>query len=187
MKAPLFTAREVLQFALRNEQEGEALYREIAARTKNPDVRKLFLLLAKEEPRHARIFKRMLSEVDGSETIRTDPDEYVGYMIAYFSSDVLFAENRTTELPASIEPADALDFGIRRELDSITYYMLARGLVPDSQAILIDAIIGEERCHFVKFSELKRKCLEKAGAGALVPGKRAPLDSRSDRKEERHS
>ena len=57
MRAPVFTAREILQFAVKNEQDGEAFYRKIAKHTAVAAVRKLFLMLAKEEARHARIFK----------------------------------------------------------------------------------------------------------------------------------
>lgn len=117
MSAPVFTAREVLQFAVKNEQEGEALYRKIADRTADPAVRKLFLLLAKEDLRHAGVFRQMLSQVDGGETIRTAPGEYGDYMSAYYMADILFSPNRTEEFASSPDPIAALDFGIRRELD----------------------------------------------------------------------
>ena len=162
MRAPVFTAREVLQFAVKNEQDGEAFYRKIAKRTAVAAVRKLFLLLAREDLHHAGIFKQMLSEVDERDTIRTDPGEYGDYMTAYYMADILFSANRTEELPSSPDPIAALDFGIRRELDSITYYMQAKELVPDSQAKLVEKIIEEERGHFLKFSELKRRCLANA-------------------------
>lgn len=162
MRAPIFTAREVIQFALKNEQEGEALYRQVAGRTAEPAVRDLFLMLAKEEVHHAEIFTQMLSSVDENETIKTDnPDEYAANMIAYYTADILFSANRTAELPAAPDAITALDFGIRRELDSITYYVQSKELVPESQAKLIDKIIAQERWHFLKFSELKQKYLEK--------------------------
>ena len=164
MRAPVFTVREVLQFAVKNEQDGEAFYRKIAKHTALAAVRKLFLMLAKEEVRHLGIFKQMLSEVDERETITTDPGEYGDYMTAYYMADILFSANRTEELPPSPDAITALDFGIRRELDSITYYVQAKELVADSQTELIDKIIEEERGHFLKFSELKRKYLAKSGS-----------------------
>jgi rubrerythrin len=101
VRTPVFTAREVLQFAVKNEEDGEAFYRKIAKYTTVAAVRKLFLMLAKEEVRHLGIFKQMLSEVDERETITTDPGEYVDYMIAYYTADILFSANRAKELPAS--------------------------------------------------------------------------------------
>jgi rubrerythrin len=165
VRAPVFTAREVLQFAVKNEQDGEALYRKIAKLTAELAARKLFLLLAKEEVRHLRIFRRMLSNLDETETIRTNaPDEYAACMIAYYTADILFSANRTEELPPLPDVIAALDFGIRRELDSMTYYVQAKQLVPAGQAKLIDKIIEEERGHFLKFSELKWKYLAKDGS-----------------------
>ena len=47
------------------------------------------------------------------------------------------------------------------ELDSITYYMHLRDVVPEGQEEWIDKIIEEERSHFVQFSELKQKYWKK--------------------------
>lgn len=163
MNAPVFTAREVLQFAVRNEREGETFYRQVAASTVNPAVQKLFLMLAKEEKLHAEIFSQMLADVDSMETINTDPGEYVAYMLEYFTENVLFATNRAEELPPDPVPLDALNFGIRRELDSIFYYTQAKELISDRQRKVVDKIIEEERGHFLKLLECKRICAAKVG------------------------
>ena len=163
MKGPIFTVREVLQFAIRNEQAGEAFYRKIAARTAAPAVRKLFRLLASEEARHAQTFKGMLAKTSKAAADKADLDEYAGYMIAYYTANILFAANQAERLPAAPDPVAALDFGIQQELDSIGYYTQAKELVPAGQAKQIDKIIAEERGHFLKFSKLKQKYL-------LTPG-----------------
>lgn len=159
MRPPIFTAADVLRTAVKNEREGEAFYRQVARRTGEPAVRDLFLLLADEEPRHAALFSRMLAELDESEAVPPDLDEYVGYMIAYYTANILFAENQATELSTTPDPVAALDFGIQRELDSILYYVQIKALVPAGQARQIDAIVAEERGHFLKFSKLKQTYL----------------------------
>ena len=165
MHSPIFTTADVLRIAVKNELAGEAFYRQIAQRTPEPAVRDLFLLLADEEPRHAAIFSRLLEGIDETQAPRADLVEYVGYMIAYYNANILFADNQADELPAAPDPVAALDFGIQRELDSIIYYTQVKELVPTSQAHQIDAIIAEERNHFLKFSKLKRTYL----AAASVP------------------
>lgn len=162
MSAPVFSATEVLRFAVKNEQAGEAFYRQIARHTSDPDVRDLFELLAEEEPRHAVIFNRMLDALEPPDAVQTEMNEYVGYMLAYYQANILFADNLTEELPAKPDPVAALDFGIRRELDSIHYYTHAKILVPPGQAGQIDEIIAEERTHFLKLSKLKRTILAAA-------------------------
>jgi len=180
MKAPVFTAREVLQFAVKNEREGETFYRKIAARITDPVMSKLLLMLAKEETLHERVFLHMLAQVDRCETFRTDPGEYVAYLLEYFTSDVLFATNRAEDLPLSPDPGDALDFGIRREIDSVIYYMHAKEVMSDSQAAVVDKIIEEERGHFLKLTEMKRRFAAKKGM-APKGGKRIGTRSAFDR------
>ena len=169
MRPPNFTAAEVLRIAVRNELEGEAFYRQIAQRTGDPAVRNLFLLLADEEPRHAARFSRMLAEVDESVAVHPELDEYAGYMIAYYAANILFAENHADELPLAPDPVTALDFGIQRELDAIIYYTQIKDLVPAGQSHQIEAIIAEERGHFLKFSKLKQAYL----ADTPSPGRKA--------------
>ncbi|MDI6726248.1 MAG: hypothetical protein QMD32_04735, partial [Smithellaceae bacterium] len=50
----------------------------------------------------------------------------------------------------------AVDFAIRRELDSILYYHEIRKFLPLSEYDQIEKIIEEERRHFHKLSELKK-------------------------------
>ena len=51
----------------------------------------------------------------------------------------------------------AINFGIQRELDSILYYHEIKEFVPKNQHSLIDKVIDEERKHFSKLSELRKK------------------------------
>ena len=48
-------------------------------------------------------------------------------------------------------------FAIRREIDSINYYNEIKSFVPEEQRNLVEEIIEEERRHFLKLSEFKKK------------------------------
>ena len=50
----------------------------------------------------------------------------------------------------------ALEFGIRRETDSILYYHEVKKFVPEARQGAIDGIIEEERRHFVRLHEMKK-------------------------------
>lgn len=180
MKAVLFDASEVYQFAVQIEENGERLYRKIARRTKNLKVRDLFLFLADEDVKHRKQFAEMLSKLEKNEPLESYPGEYVAYMTAY-TDEIIFPATVTKELPPAEDPIAALDFGIRRELDSIMYYLEMKNLVPESQEQLIQRIIDEERGHFLKFSELKKqlakpadskKALRKGGEATRTRGNR---------------
>lgn len=165
MKSVMFEASEIFKFAVKIEENGEALYRKVAEQTNDPKVRKLFLFLANEDVRHAGIFAKMASELEQYKPMEMYPGEYVAYMNAY-TAEIIFPATVAKELPHSANPVAALDFGIRRELDSIMYYMQVKEMVPESHAKLIDKIIEEERGHFLKFSELKRQYLKKTSLEA---------------------
>jgi len=160
MKSSLFNASEIIQFAVKIEENGQRLYRKLAESTADARVRKLFLFLADEDTRHAEIFAKMLSQVEEFEPFESYPGEYVAYMKAY-TAEIIFPATVIKEWRGKADPIAALDFGIRRELDSITYYLQIREIVPEDQEKLIDKIIEEERSHFLRFSELKQKYLKR--------------------------
>ena len=59
------------------------------------------------------------------------------------------------ELDAAKDPLAAIQFAIRRELDSILYYEEVKMLVPKHQRRSIDGIIEEERRHYLTLLELE--------------------------------
>lgn len=162
MKAVLFDASEIYQFAVRIEENGERLYRKVAKRTTNLQVRDLFLFLADEDVKHRKQFAELLSKLEKQEPRESYPGEYAAYMTAY-TNEIIFPATVTKELPPAEDSIAALDFGIRRELDSIMYYLEMKNFVPEHQEQLIQRIIDEERGHFLKFSELKKQLTAQAG------------------------
>ena len=55
------------------------------------------------------------------------------------------------------DEASAIDFAIRRELDSLLYYREIRELLPADRKEAIERIILEEKKHFMKLSEMKKR------------------------------
>lgn len=152
---------EVFQFAIRIEENGEKFFRKMAQTYEDKKVKELFTFLADEEVEHRKTFEKMLPEIEKYELPEEYPPEYFAYLRAH-ADNIIFTEYVGKDLPEKPDPISAIDFGIRRELDSITYYQEIRNFVPANQRNLIDKIIEEERSHFVKFSDLK-KTLQKGG------------------------
>ena len=61
------------------------------------------------------------------------------------------------ELAKIRDEASALDFAIQRELDAIHYYREMRELLPADQRAAIERIITEEKGHFKRLSEMKKR------------------------------
>ncbi len=49
----------IFEFAMRMERDGKAFYEEKAARTTDAELKKMFTMLAEEEERHFKFFKRL--------------------------------------------------------------------------------------------------------------------------------
>ena len=53
----------VFEFAMKMEKDGEAFYRDISAKTKNPGLKKIFDTLADEEVAHYNTFKQLYNKI----------------------------------------------------------------------------------------------------------------------------
>ena len=150
---------EVLQFAIRIEENGEKFYRKAAGMNAGEKMKELFTFLADEEVKHRETFEAMLPAVEKYEPTDAYPPEYFTYLRAY-ADNIVFKTGTEEELNAAKEPLAALDFGIQRELDSITYYHETINFVPENQHSVINAVIDEERRHFVQLSQMKKELQE---------------------------
>lgn len=54
----------VYEYAMKVEKEGEAYYREIASKSPNPGLKRIFTMLADEEVKHYNVFKNMMKKND---------------------------------------------------------------------------------------------------------------------------
>ncbi|MCM8832725.1 MAG: ferritin family protein [Candidatus Omnitrophica bacterium] len=150
-----FNISEIYQFAIKIEENGEKFYREVAGKTKDKEVKDLFLFLADEEVRHKKIFEDNLSKIEKYEPPEAYPGEYFAYLRKY-AEELIFPKGIEKEMGKE-DVIDAINFGIRRELDSIMYYLEMKDFIPETQHLELDKIIKEEKSHFVRLSNLKQK------------------------------
>lgn len=156
-KMNIFSAGDVLQFAIRLEENGESFYRKVAVAADNKEVADLFSYLADEEVKHKKIFEDLFSQAKWIEPAESYPGEYLAYLRNYIDAKIVFSADLGSELSAISGTATALDFAIQRELDSILYYHELRAFVLPKDFKFVDTIIAEERKHFSRLSETKKK------------------------------
>jgi len=152
----LFTASDVLQFAVRMEEDGGRFYREAADRSEKLEVKTLFNSLASDEAKHKKIFEEFLLKVDLFEPREDYPGEYLAYLHNYIDGKVFVALDSKSAKSESGNVAMALDFAIRREMESIHYYQELKAFVSEEGHESLDKIINEERKHFMQLSEVKK-------------------------------
>jgi rubrerythrin len=152
----LFDAREILLFAIRIEENGEAFYRNMSAKLPEPGVRELFRHLAGQELVHRDIYRSMLSKLQVYTPPESYTDEYGAYLKAYVDNKIFNAQRLDGYAAAIAAAGAAVDFAIDRELESILYYQELLMVVPEAQKNEINKIIREEKSHFMKLSELRK-------------------------------
>ena len=151
-----FKASEILQVAVRIEENGERLYRHARTLTDEPKLKDLFGFLAAEEIKHKKTFEEMASKLEGYEPPESYPGEYCAYLRAYADSLVFSPEEVAEELEDLYDVEEAVEFAMEREIESILYYIEAKSLVPKAQADLLDGIVAEERRHYLKLVDVKK-------------------------------
>ncbi|MFA5116720.1 MAG: ferritin family protein [Candidatus Omnitrophota bacterium] len=152
-----FEASEILEFALRIEENGEEFYRAIAKKMEKKEVKSLFEYLADEEIKHHQIFTDILAKVGKYEPPESYPHEYLLYLRSYADERIFNADKKSKLAAKEIkEPKEAAEFGMGMELDSVLYYLEAKNFVSEAQRWIIDKIIEEERGHYMKLMEFKK-------------------------------
>ncbi|MBU0580352.1 MAG: ferritin family protein [Candidatus Margulisbacteria bacterium] len=151
----IFAINELLNFAVKIEEEGIAFYKDMAAKAKNNDAKDLYNYLMKEEVDHRKTFQGMLNNVSKEVSPGTYSDEYNSYMRALVESTVFKKDDKQK---ASISnDSEAMEFAIDKEKDSILFYLGMKEYVQDKNKSAIDKVIEEERTHVVKLLDIKEK------------------------------
>ena len=152
-----FKASEIFEIAIQVEKHGEKFYRHAATICDDEKIKEMFEFLANEEVKHRKTIDGMLSKIEHYEPPEKYPGEYCKYLTAYAENQV-FSDKEFDEKMKEIDTvADAIEFAIEKEIQSILYYLEMRNLVPEGpQRKEIDGLVEEERRHYLRLNEAKR-------------------------------
>ena len=154
----VFEASDIFEIAMRIEENGGNFYRYAVQVAKEEEAKEIFDWLAGEEDKHKILFKDMLSKIKTQVPPESYPGEYGAYLHDYADNNLIFKkEVMDAEMARITDTLSAIDFAIRRELDSILYYHEIKGFIAKDQHESIDKIINEERKHFKTLSKMKKK------------------------------
>ncbi len=155
-----FSTEEVLDMALRIEENGERFYKDAAEAAKEKGLKELFEFLASEERKHSSYFSK-LKQISGSETeppFNQDFEEVSLYLNAYADSKIFANPDEGAGLPESVKDSKgAVEYAIFMEKESLLfYYELLRAVRIKDQETL-NEIINEERSHLRKLTEINQE------------------------------
>jgi rubrerythrin len=154
----VFEASDIVEAAIRIEENGANFYRYAMQIAGREEAKALFRQLADEEVKHQKTFSEILAGMDQSIPPEGYDGEYAAYLHSYVDNRLVFKSDALAgELGAIRDEVSAIDFAIRRELDSLLYYREIRELLPADRREAIERIILEEKKHFMKLSEMKKR------------------------------
>ena len=154
----VFDAGDIVEVAVRIEENGANFYRYAVQLAQKEEVKTLFQRLAAEEVKHRQVFAGMLAGMARNLPPEGYDGEYASYLHDYVDNHLVFKAGAFAgELAKLRGEASALDFAIQRELDSIHYYREMRELLPAEECGAIERIITEEKEHFIRLSAMRKR------------------------------
>lgn len=157
----LFSAEEVYDMAILTEQNGRAFYEAAAKAATTESVAKLMHNLAEAERNHEATFRQMKEASPQHPPRETYPGEEQEYMGALLFSRVLPDEATGTRAVAAMRTdAEALDFAIAFEKDTILFLYEMRDIVSAEEAPKVEALLAQEKSHVRILSRLKQDLQE---------------------------
>mgnify|MGYP006283887539 CR=1 FL=1 len=156
----VFSAGELYDIAVGIEKNGVAYYGSLSEQVDDPDLKHMYSDLADMEQHHIHVFREMRdNSVESGPVVPPDVEqEYDEYLRALIDSSVFPNDDVAREVAArAANTAEALQFAIGAEKDSILFYTEMKDLVPAKEREAVDRIIQEEKKHLRDLSALKRQ------------------------------
>jgi rubrerythrin len=153
----VFAASDIVEVAIRIEENGSDFYKYAERISRKKEAKKLFAQLAQAEVAHKKIFEKIFAKMEKNSPFENYEGEYSAYLRSYVDNNIVFTKEAMDKEFAKVKNTiAALDFAIQRELDSILYYHEIKKLVPATQHKTLEQIIEEERKHFLSLTEMKK-------------------------------
>ncbi|WP_018247751.1 ferritin-like domain-containing protein [Orenia marismortui] len=151
-----FDARELIDVAVKLEEEGYGFYKNLANLVSLKDVQKLFDFLASEEKVHKSKFKEMGKELATIDKHESYDGEYEDYIKSLINTHVINDLDPLIEkIKDNLQERKVIELAIRFEKDSIIAFNEFRKVMSDKHKKTIDQLIKEEKKHLVKLIQIK--------------------------------
>ncbi|MBN2252454.1 MAG: ferritin family protein [Kosmotogaceae bacterium] len=141
----MLSPHEVLEIALRVENEGANFYRDLAESTNNEKQSSVFRFLSSQEKRHAETFRTLLKRFEEEAAELVNWDDAGAYM-EDLTNEAVFSD-RLHDTMSSSDYDEAIARAIEVERKSIAFYRSFVNNVKTETADALERIIDEEGKH----------------------------------------
>jgi rubrerythrin len=161
MSAVNFSGSEVLEMALKIEENGMKFYTDAFKAARDERVKELFKKLAIEEAHHIKTFSKMKDLVK-DEYVSEGFDPYITEASDYLRS---MADSEVFKNPAGgaifageiTNPAEVLDFAIGMEKESIKFYEEFEKVIVEKDKPVLRTLLEQEEEHLGLLNEMRKE------------------------------
>jgi rubrerythrin len=148
----MFTMREIIEFAIRIEENGQKTYREASEKASDPALVSLLQWLAHEESEHVRWFSD-LKKTANYEGVDPELEEMGRSILLGIVGDQAFSLEEW-DLSAMADLKEVLKIALDFEKDTVMFYeMMGTFVQEDASLAKLNQIIREENRHVSILSE----------------------------------
>ncbi len=154
-----FSGKEIIEMAVRIEENGLRFYSDASRAAKNESLKKLFDFLASEEKAHIESFlglKKLIQ--DEKAELFYDPylEEARAYLRAMADDEVFTGAEEAENLAERVGgEREVVDFAIRMEKDSLLFYYGIAKAIREKDRPVIEALIKQEKDHLQKLLNIR--------------------------------
>lgn len=150
---PPITDQILLDVSVKIEQEGKSFYSKLADMVPSPEVKGFLELMAAEEVKHEKHFRKLLQDKDNQPYGWENRPEIKGLVLKMLQTDLFPLEIPPGEAEKNFQSiTQALDFAIESEMVAIEFYRLLGDYCENMEAKTALAMLEgaeTEHLHFV--------------------------------------
>jgi rubrerythrin len=148
----MFSASEILDLAIKIEENGERFYRQAMKRFPDQALQEMLFWFAEQEARHRDFFLKMKNSLKDGTADRW-VEQLSGAMLQGAVDDHLFSMDEV-DLDTIGDVRTLVDIAIGLEQDTVMFYEIIASFVTEPEVLhQLKAIINEEQKHIELFRE----------------------------------
>lgn len=154
-----FTGKEVLEMAVRIEENGLKFYTDAGKAARSKELKALFKTLAEEEGTHIKLFlelKRTLVDDAASEGFDAYLEDAQQYLRSLADTEVFTNPEAGADAARGVhDEQEAIAMAIGMEKDSLLFYYELERMIRESDRKVVDTLIEQEKEHVRKLTALQ--------------------------------
>lgn len=160
--AKTFSIEEIVEMAVKIEEDGAAFYKTLAELSKNKSAKEIFGYLQGEEKEHAAAFQSIYKEMTQKNFIKAFPNEEANIYLHLLVEMRLFKNQKEAEDTARKmrSEQEAIDVALNVEKDTILFYYEIIDGVDEEAKEVVKKLIEQEKNHIRRLTTFLKQIIK---------------------------